>query len=305
MMLRLLPSRSILAIFLTTLSTTLSAEDLKVDVSVQERRDGNTIYFGAVEETAPFSYKKEGHWIGYTIDLCRRIYRAFVADHVERGGPSAGRDDLEAELEPKFLAIEPAERFKALRMGKIDALCEATTITVGRMKDVNFSLMTFVSGAGLMSKRDTSIGDLQRSRRGSNPVNVGYVKETTTASFVKHLLGSIVKPVRFDNHDQAFQALKNGTIKFYFADRSLLRDRMQNLAKDEAADFKLAPGFLSFEPYAIPVRKENDRLLWIANKTLAELYRSGEINRIYEIYFPDSQKSELLRSLFQLNAIPE
>jgi ABC-type amino acid transport substrate-binding protein len=55
-------------------------------------------------------------------------------------------------------------------------------------------------------------------------------------------------------------------------------------AKD-ASDLRLSGTIYSYEPYALMVRKNDADFRLVADRALAETYRSGEIGAIYDRWF--------------------
>ena len=64
-------------------------------------------------------------------------------------------------------------------------------------------------------------------------------------------------------------------IDAYVADRDLLSEMLA--ARGNPADILIADEFLTVEPYALAMRRGEDRLRLIADRTIAGIYRSGEI----------------------------
>ena len=52
-------------------------------------------------------------------------------------------------------------------------------------------------------------------------------------------------------------------------------------------DFAVVGKYLSVEPYAIMMRKDEPQLEKIVNRALIDLFQSGEIRRIYAKWFSD------------------
>jgi len=266
-----------------------------VFIGVLTARAEEIIYFGARVDVPPFSFKRGDNWMGYSVELCNRIFEQYRTDI------GMGSD----ELILKFEQVDANNRFKLLESpeNKIQALCGATTVTINRMKDHHFTLLTFVSGASVMKRRETDVGQLSRPLNKYSNVKVSFVGDTTTEDHVKRLLGGAVITKRFNNHIDAFAAFENDKVDFYFGDRLILRQFLLDSKNPEK--YLLAPGFLSYEPYAIAIRKENNDLWQAANAVLAEIFRKGEIKVIYRKWFENAQKSALLKALFELNKIPE
>jgi len=249
------------------------------------------IIFGAREDTAPFAYREGVEFKGYTIDLCHKIFEQYKQN---KGDPN---------LELKMIPVDAKTRFEAFKDKRIQALCGATTVTIERMKDYHFTLLTYLSGASVMKRIGTRVDALNEPRNNKG-VKVSVVADTTTEAHVRDLLGVSVSIIKKVNHLEAFKALQDGTVDFYFGDRMILRERLRGEKNQDA--YILAPGFLSYEPYAIAIQKDNDELLQAANAALAALYRSEtDINRIYKRWFGSTKMSDLLKAMYAIQKIPE
>ncbi|AVT18451.1 amino acid ABC transporter substrate-binding protein, partial [Paracidovorax avenae] len=91
----------------------------------------------------------------------------------------------------------------------------------------------------------------------------------------------------FDNNDEAFKALRAGTVKAFAQDDSLL---LGLVARNKAQDALALSNFvLSVEPYAIMVRKNDTALMAVVDRTLGRLYTSREIDPIYKKWFLNDQ----------------
>lgn len=255
-----------------------------------------TIRLGVRPDAAPLSFLQDNTWVGYSVDLCTRIVAAYDESLPDGRG-----------AEPSFVPVTAANRFEFLKSGEIDMLCEATTVTISRMESHHFSLLTFVSGAGGIKKKQTTIRALKGKSTRALGIKVSVVDGTTTQAQVEKLLGYAVvfpkDPV--PNHDVAFELLRKGEVELYVGDRVILREKLLN--QDDRDDYDLSAGFLSYEPYAIAIRHGREDLLQIANATLARLYRDDEegIRPIYDLWFKDSKMSRLLWSMYQLQKLPE
>jgi ABC-type amino acid transport substrate-binding protein len=107
----------------------------------------------------------------------------------------------------------------------------------------------------------------------------------------------------FEEHSAGLAAVEDGTIDAYFADRMLLLGLGQEA--EDARTLQLSGRFYSYEPYALMLRRGDDKLRLAADTALANLYRTGQIWEIYRKHFGDAEPSELLVAMFILNGIPE
>lgn len=256
------------------------------------------VRFGATTDTAPFSSQdSEGKWSGYAVDLCQQIFNTY------RKRLEAGQQDRKLRLE--WLGVSATERFDELKAGNIEALCGPTTVTVSRMQDQDFSLFIFISGASIMRNREGSppFSDLLEPKASDQPLKVSVVEGTTTLERVQTLLGTTVETVPLHSHTDAFDALRKKKVDYYFGDRAILQERLRGV--DSEKDFELAPGFLSYEPYAIAIRQGNHLLLHAANSTLARMYRDGEIQSLVRRQLHYAKPSDLMKAMFELMKIPE
>ena len=88
------------------------------------------------------------------------------------------------DLAVEYVPVTSNTRFTSLVDNKIDILCGSTTKTLSRSELVDFSQLTFVTGASLLSLRDkpvSNISDLQGKK-------VAVVKDTTTIDILKATL---------------------------------------------------------------------------------------------------------------------
>ncbi len=116
-----------------------------LDATMARIKKSGTIVMGHRDAAVPFSCVDAGMVKGYSIDLCTA-----VADTVRR---ELGLKDLKI----KWVAVDAQSRFAAVESGKIDIECGVTTNTLGRQKVVDFSPMTFVDGANILVKNESSI----------------------------------------------------------------------------------------------------------------------------------------------------
>lgn len=252
--------------------------------------DSGRFTFGFREDARPFAYRDEdGKPAGYSVALCRRI-----AAQIKQ---TLNKEDLDVQFTP----VTADERRDALSSGRIDLECGATSETLERRQSFDFSLQTFVTGAEMLVRTDSQIDDLSDVA----DKKVGVLKSTTTETGLKSALETQLidaKVTPFERHEDGLAALENGDIDAYFADRILLLGLGQK-AKDPSK-LQLSGRFYSYEPYALMMRKGDERLRLAADTALANLYRSGQIWEIYEQYFGDAEPSELLVALFILEGLP-
>ena len=231
----------------------------------------------------------DGTPVGYAIDLCRGI-----ADEAKK---VVGR-----EIEVEYVALTAENRFAALVDNKIDLLCGATTRTLSRSEQVDFTLPTFVTGAAFMTLSDTDI------RNNFSGKKIGVVRGTTTVVELKKLLSEtavVAEVVEFGATSEGVGALEKRQVDVFAADQVVLIGSA--LTAGDPAKFTVLPSLFSFEPFALAVRRNDADFRLVADRVLAGLYRSKEILKIYDTWFGKFalKRSTAFDALVLLNAIPE
>ncbi len=262
------------------------------DTLLQIEQTG-TMRIGYRSSEPPMSFVGEdGKPAGYSIDVCTRI-------------STAVKGQLDApDMAVEFVPVTAEDRFAALVDNRIDILCGSTTKTHSRSKLVDFTQLTFVTGASLLALRDAGIGgmaDLQGKK-------VAVVSGTTTIETVRAVLRRSLtdaEVVPVGSAADGLQAVRDGAVDAYSSDQVVLIGLMLTAADGER--FVISRELFSFEPFALAVRRDDADFRLIADRVLSHLYRSGQIEQIYGKWFGvfAKEKPPLLKALYQLNATPE
>jgi polar amino acid transport system substrate-binding protein/glutamate/aspartate transport system substrate-binding protein len=243
------------------------------------------------DDAAPFSYLAEGATEpqGYSVELCREVAKAI-------------KEALKLEqLKITYVLATPEERFQRITNGEADLLCEATTETLERREAVDFSISTFISGAGLMIAPGgpTSFEQLAGKK-------VGVLGGTTTEQDLKAFLGTRnIKAdiVTMKSHGEGFDTLERGDIEAYFGDRTILQYML--LKRGQTGKLLLGDQFLSIEPYALAMPRDPDFRLEV-DRALSRLFRSGGGKKVFAKTFgKDAKPTGLQNSLFVISGLPE
>jgi ABC-type amino acid transport substrate-binding protein len=253
-------------------------------------RESGTLKIGYREDAAPFSFAdKSGLPAGYTLALCDAVLAALRKE--------LQRDDIK----PEYVLVTADDRFEAVKSGKIDLLCGATTVTLERRKEVDFSLITFVTGSSVLYRKDGPSNFLELVGK-----KVGVRAGTTTEDGLKHALqeaGIEAQVVAVQSHEEGRDMLEKGEIEAYFADRAILA--MLGAQSTQPENLVLSDRFFSYEPYALALQRGDSDFRLMVDSTLARLYRSQAIGRIYQASFGKAHMSDLLRATYTLQALPE
>jgi len=221
-------------------------------------------------DAAPFSFEDNKQAVGYTVDLCRRVVGALEQQLGVK------------ELKIRWVPVTVQNRFDTIAKGQADLECGASTVTLGRMKEVDFSSFTFVDGTGILVKASLSakgIGDLGGKKIG---VIAGTSNERALNEALKsRVINATVVPVK--TRDDGLAQLESGAIDAFASDRVLLIGLAAKAADQKS--LALLTDALSFEPYAIALPRGDWQMRLAVNTALANIYRSSAIGEIYGRWF--------------------
>lgn len=284
--------RAVLTVFLSALvfASPLTAGELTG--TLKQIKESGEIRIGFRESEPPMSFRgKAGEPIGYTIDVCKRIVAAV-------------KDKIGGDVKVKYVAVTAEDRFSALTDNRIDLLCGSTTKTLSRSELVDFTQLTFVTGASLMMLKSSNVSEL--ADLGGK--KIGVVHDTTTAVVLDQMVKSTLpdaKVVMVDSADEGLDKLREGEIDAFSSDQIVLIGLASTA--DDSANFTIASDVFSFEPFALAVRRNDADFRLVADRVISQLYRSREILLIYEKWVGRFAKERppVFDALFQLNATPE
>jgi glutamate/aspartate transport system substrate-binding protein len=263
-----------------------------LDGRLKKIRDTRTLAIAYRTDAVPFSsIGADSRPVGYTIDLCQR-----VVESIRR------QLDLPS-LHIKWVAVTTQTRLTAVAEGRADMECGSTTVTLSRMRTVDFSSIVFVDGTGLLIKTAnpaTGIADLAGKK-------IGVIPGTSNERALELALKSrevAATVTRVANRDDGLAQLEAGTIDAFASDRMLLVGLARN--SKNAKSLTLLTETLSFEPYAIVLPRGDWAMRLAVNGALAQIYRSGAATEIYGRWFGAfGRMSPLIDAAYQLGALPE
>src|SRR6185437_766336 len=234
-------------------------------------RDTGTITIGVRESSVPFSFvDSQKQPQGYSVDLCLK-----VADAV--------KSELKLpRLDVRFVPVTSSNRIQMVKEGKVDLECGSTTNTRDRQKDVAFAYTTFVAGIKMLAKKSSNVNGIE-DLRGKTVV---VTKGTTSEKMLKQLNESRVLKLTIlvtNDHNESFAAVADGRAVAFPMDDVLLYGLISKSAKPD--DFAVVGKYLSVEPYGIMMRKDEPAFERLVDRTLNEMFQSGEIRKVYARWF--------------------
>jgi ABC-type amino acid transport substrate-binding protein len=260
--------------------------------TLQQIKKSGQIRIGYRVSEPPMSFlDKDGNPTGYSIDLCKSI-----VTEVE--------NKIGADVKVEYVPVTADGRFKALGDNKIDILCGSTTKTLSRSELVDFTQLTFVTGASLMTLKDNKAHDSD----GFDGKKIGVVKATTTAVELKKLFqdtSTDAEVVLFNSAKEGIDALRKKKIDAFSSDQIILIGLA--LKEHDSMNFEIKSEVFSFEPFALAVRRNDADFRLVADRVISELYRSRKILEIYDKWIGEFTRKRLpiFDAMIELNATPE
>lgn len=251
---------------------------------------GEPFRIGYRQFAPPYSYAgANGQAAGYIVDLCRE-----VADGVKRAMRLPA-------MAVEYVKVTAEDRFEAVRDGRIDVLCEPTSMTMSRRALVDFSLPTFLDGAGVVT-RGTPVKALEELKG----KKVGVLRGTTTEENLRSTLGQMRVPVEIitvTDHPDGLRQLADGKLDAYFGDRGILNYLIANSPYGNR--LSLSDQYFTFETYALALPRGDQTFRLVVDTTLADLYRTDRIRDIYARSFGKFPPDQFLNALFIINGVPK
>ena len=263
-----------------------------LDGRLKKIKDTKSIALAHRTDAVPFSFVNDSKQpAGYSVDLCKRV----VASLEQQLGVQG--------IQVKWVPVTSQSRFDAVAKGEADMECGSSSVTLGRLKQVDFSNYIFVDGTGLLTRADIKAATLADL----SGMKIGVVAGTTNESALKRalkerLVNATVVPIKA--REEGLSKLESKEIDAFAGDNVLLL-ALGLRSKDPKA-FRMVDDSLSFEPYAIALPRNDSAFRIEVNSALARIYRSQAMGDIYGQWFGTLGKpGPALRAVYGLGAIPE
>lgn len=284
--------RGLFLVFGVAAFFTVSASAAERTGTLKTIESTGTFKVGFRLDAPPMSFVDgAGQPAGYSIDLCKAVATEVAA--------TLDRKDLSVQ----FVPVTASDRFQSVADGTVDILCESTTKTLGRAETVDFTQLTFVTGATLLSRADSrieSVSDLQGRK-------VAVIRDTTTIEALKQALGAAfidTQVVAVGSAAEGFDAMAKGNVAAFAADQIVAIGIIRSVP-DGGNILYLSPQLFSKETFALAVRRNDADFRLVADRALSRLYRGRRIEAIYNKWFPGLPPAGLLGAVYELNATPE
>jgi glutamate/aspartate transport system substrate-binding protein len=249
----------------------LSSGALAQEGTLKKIKDTGSITMGYRDASVPFSYYDDKQQpVGYSVDLCLRVIEGVK------------RELKMQSIKVNYQLVTGANRIPLMANGTIDLECGSTTNTVSRQEQVWFATTHFVTATRFVTRKSANmvkLADLKGKTvvAGAGSTNLKVITEIN----VQQNMGMNI--ISANGQAEGFQIFETGRAVAFLSDDILL---YSFVAQSRAPnDYVISNEALSVEPYAIMVRKDDAAFKKLANDTIASVFNSGEINKIYEKWF--------------------
>src|SRR5436190_6367488 len=265
------PRMKRIAICMISLAALLSFGAAAQEGTLKKIKDTGTITLGHRDASLPLSYYDDKQQpIGYAMDLCHRIADAVKADLKM------------PKLEVKYQLVTSANRIPLMANGTIDLECGSTTNSIARQKEVSFTITHFVTANRWVAKKAAKLDKLA-DLKGKTIVSTAgttNIKAMTEINAAKNLGLNIISS---NGHPESFQMVETGRAAAFAMDDILLYSLVAQ--SRNPGDYHISSEATSVEPYGIMLRKDDKDFKKVVDGAMTDLFKSGEINKIYEKWF--------------------
>ena len=257
--------KHLLALAAVAMTVTVAQAD-----TLSKVKDSGVVTMGVRDSSGALSYTLgDGKYAGYHVEVCQRII-----GNLEK---AVGK-----KLEVKYQSVTSQNRIPLVQNGTVDIECGSTTNNAARQKDVAFVVTTYVEEVRIAVKGASGINSIAQL----NGKNVATTTGTTSVQLLrKHERANGVdfKEVFGKDHADSFLLLESGRADAFVMDGQILAG---NIATSKnPADFKIVGEVLNVEPIAIMIRKDDPAFKKLADDTIRDLAKSGELAKIYDKWF--------------------
>lgn len=216
------------------------------------------IHIGVDASYPPFALDDDGILRGLDIDLAAAIAR-------------------EIGLPVQLRNISFYSLYDALISGEVDALISALPIDAARTDDVRYTSAYFNNGLVLVSAGDfpaLNSEDLAGAR-----IAIEYASSADSLVSAWSAEGLAVQRLPYELPAYALDALRLG-----HADAALVDSLTYRLYQHEHSGWSSAGRFISHDPYAIAVRRDNHDAWQLIEAALEQLRAKGELARLIAVW---------------------
>jgi len=239
--------------------------------TLKKIKDTGTITIGHRDSSIPFSYYDENQKpVGYAMDICYKI-----VDAVKQ---KLNMPNLKVALNP----VTSATRIPLMANGTIDLECGSTTNNAERKQQVDFGMTYFVVKYRYVTKASSGM-DKMADMKGKTMVSTAGTTDIKALNELNTAQNYGMNILSAKDHAEAFLMVETGRAAAFLMDDILLYGLVANSKNPK--EFHISSESLGVEPYSLMLRKDDPQFKKVVDDTMSQLYKSGEIEKIYNKWF--------------------
>jgi glutamate/aspartate transport system substrate-binding protein len=249
---------------------TANAEELTG--TLKNIKESGAITLGFRDASIPFSYLDDSQKpVGFAMDICYKIVDAVKKE--------LKLDKLEVKLTP----VTSSNRIPLLANGTVDLECGSTTNNAEREKQVSFTNTHYLTASRYVSKKSSGITKIDDMKGKSIVSTAGTtnIKQLTEANAARNLGINIIAA---KDHAEAFLMVETDRAAAFVMDDILLASLVAG-SKEPSIYTISTDAFSKPEPYGIMLRKDDPAFKKVVDAATAEVYTSGEGQKLYDKWF--------------------
>ncbi|MDP9130348.1 MAG: transporter substrate-binding domain-containing protein [Candidatus Binatota bacterium] len=239
--------------------------------TLKKIKDTGSITIGHRESSIPFSFLDDKQQpVGYSMDLCSKVVDAVKTE--------LKMPNLKVAYQP----VTSANRIPLLQNGTIDLECGSTTNSVERQKQVAFGPTYFVVNISAAVKKSSGI----KTFADLNGKTVASTSGTTSIPLLRgyeKAKGIDFKELQAKDHAESMQLVATDRAQAFIMDDILLAGQIAN--QQSPGDYMILTESLRTEPYSMMLRREDPQFKALVDRAVGNVYKSGEIDKIYSKWF--------------------
>ncbi|HET8875806.1 MAG TPA: transporter substrate-binding domain-containing protein [Casimicrobiaceae bacterium] len=239
--------------------------------TLKKIKDSGTITIGYRDASIPFSYLNDQQQpIGYAMDICGKIVDAVKT--------KLNMPNLKVALNP----VTSSTRIPLMANGTIDLECGSTTNNAERKKQVDFGMTYFVIKYRYVAKKSANMNTIA-DLKGQTVVSTAGTTDIKALNELNSAKNMGMNILSANDHPAAFLMVETGRAKAFLMDDILLAGLVAN--SKNPSEFHISSESLGVEPYSLMLRRDDPEFKKVVDDTMAKLFKSGEIEKIYDKWF--------------------
>ncbi|MGY8678633.1 amino acid ABC transporter substrate-binding protein [Bradyrhizobium sp. UFLA05-153] len=248
------------------------ADAQELSGTLKKIKDTGAITLGVRDAAPPFSYIDDHQkTVGYAIDICMKIV-----------------DEIKAELKLDKLdvnetVVTSSNRIPLMANGTVDLECGSTTNNAERQKQVSFTNTHFLTASRFVSKKAQKLDQID-DLKGKTVVSVSGSTNLVQLNKANAARSLGITVMNAKDTPEAFLMVETDRAQAFVMDDIQLATMIAS-SKDPSLYAISSGAFSDPEPYGIMLRKDDVPFKTVVDRATAKLYKSTEIEKIYNKWF--------------------